>query len=186
MCGGSWQEHGNSWYNCNRYDEKSGVDARDAQAKSRATLERYLHYFNRYANHEQSARLDRDLYSRTEKKMEKMQLTSNLTWIEVQFLKKAVDTLTECRMTLKWTYCMAFYLKRNNMTELFEDNQKDLEQATENLSEQLEADIEPDTIPALRQKVTDLTVYVQRRREILLSDTAQGFEEGRWNFSVDT
>lgn len=85
---------------------------------------RILQYFNRFANHEQSAKLDRDLYGRTEKKMEEMQLTSDLTWIEVQFLKKAVDTLTECRMTLKWTYCMAFYLKRNNMTELFEDNQR--------------------------------------------------------------
>lgn len=185
ICGGPWSEHGTSWYNCNRFDEKSGVNARDAQAKSRASLERYLHYFNRFANHEQSARLDRDLYSRTEKKMEKMQVTSDLTWIEVQFLKKAVDTLTECRMTLKWTYCMAFYLKRHNMTELFEDNQRDLERATENLSEQLESDIKPETIHTLRQKVTDLTVYVQRRREILLADTAQGFEEGRWQWNVD-
>ena len=27
-------------------------------------------------------------------------------------------------MTLKWTYCMVYYLERNNMTELFEDNQR--------------------------------------------------------------
>lgn len=184
ICAGPWSDHGNSWYNCNRYDEKAGVNARDAQAKSRAQLERYLHFFNRFANHEQSARLDRDLYSRTEKKMERMQQTSDLTWIEVQFLKKAVDTVTECRMTLKWTYCMAYYLERNNMTDLFEDNQRDLERAVEELSEQLESEIDPTTITTLRQKVTDLTVYVARRREIMLSDTAQGFEEGRWEFNV--
>ncbi|KAN0065115.1 hypothetical protein ACQY0O_001612 [Thecaphora frezii] len=184
ICSGPWTEHGNSWYNCNRYDEKSGTDARDSQAKSRASLERYLHYFNRFANHEQSAKLDRDLYGRTEKKMEEMQLTSDLTWIEVQFLKKAVDTLTECRMTLKWTYCMAYYLARNNMTELFEDNQRDLERAVEDLSEQLEKPIEKDNIPEMRQRVTDLTVYVQKRREILLSDTAEGFQEGRWHWNV--
>ena len=124
ICAGPWSEHGTSWYQCNRYDEKSGSEARDAQAKSRVSLERYLHYFNRYANHEQSARLDCNLYSVIEKKMDEMQLTSDLTWIEVQFLKKAADTLTECRMTLKWTYAMAFYLARNNMTELFEDNQR--------------------------------------------------------------
>ena len=40
---GSWAEHGTAWYSCNRYDDKSGVDARDAQSKSRASLERYLH-----------------------------------------------------------------------------------------------------------------------------------------------
>ena len=40
---GPWSEHGTNWYNCNRYDEASGVEARDAQAQSRASLERYLH-----------------------------------------------------------------------------------------------------------------------------------------------
>lgn len=43
VCMGAWSEHGSSFYQCNRYDEKSGVDARDNQAKSRASLERYLH-----------------------------------------------------------------------------------------------------------------------------------------------
>lgn len=43
ICSGPWSEHGNNFYNCNRYDEKSGTDARDSQQKSRASLERYLH-----------------------------------------------------------------------------------------------------------------------------------------------
>jgi hypothetical protein len=43
---GPWSEHGTAWYSCNRYDEKTGVDARDAQSKSRASLERYLHVSN--------------------------------------------------------------------------------------------------------------------------------------------
>jgi hypothetical protein len=43
VCMGPWSEHGTQYYNCNRYEEKSGIDARDQQAKSRAALERYLH-----------------------------------------------------------------------------------------------------------------------------------------------
>lgn len=43
VCMGNWTEHGNSWYSCNRYEEKDGSDARDAQSRSRASLERYLH-----------------------------------------------------------------------------------------------------------------------------------------------
>ncbi len=43
VCMGVWSDHGQSWYNCNRYDEKSSAVARDNQAKSRASLERYLH-----------------------------------------------------------------------------------------------------------------------------------------------
>lgn len=56
--------------------------------------------------------------------MEEMQITSELTWIEVQFMKKAVDEVFKCRMTLKWTYAMAYYLEQGNMKELFEDNQR--------------------------------------------------------------
>ncbi|KAG5463595.1 MAG: hypothetical protein BJ554DRAFT_6189, partial [Olpidium bornovanus] len=43
VCMGPWSEHGSNWYNCNRYEEKSSSDARDAQAQSRRSLERYLH-----------------------------------------------------------------------------------------------------------------------------------------------
>ncbi|KAK9721206.1 hypothetical protein K7432_003600 [Basidiobolus ranarum] len=185
VCMGPWSEHGTNWYNCNRYDEKSSTDARDKQADSRATLERYLHYYNRYANHEQSAKLDREMYSKTEKKMEEMQQTSDLSWIEVQFLKRALDTVVECRMTLKWTYAFAFYLARNNMTALFEDNQRDLEMAVEQLSELLETPIAPTKITELKQNVLDKSVYVASRREVVLEDTAKGLSEGRWEFIID-
>ncbi|OAQ25430.1 RING finger domain-containing protein [Linnemannia elongata AG-77] len=182
VCMGPWSEHGSSWYNCNRFEENSSSDARDQQAKSRASLERYLHYYNRFANHEQSAKLDRDLYMKTEKKMEEMQRTSELSWIEVQFLKKAVDVLTSCRMTLRWTYAFAYYLIKDNITELFEDNQRDLEVAVEALSELLEKPIEKEKIAELRQQVLNKTVYVASRREVVLDDTAKGLVEGRWKY----
>ncbi|KAF7376686.1 RBR-type E3 ubiquitin transferase [Mycena sanguinolenta] len=184
VCMGPWSEHGTAWYSCNRFDEKGGVEARDSQSKSRASLERYLHYYNRWANHEQSAKLALDLFAKTEKKMEEMQITSTLTWIEVQFMKKAVEELDRCRMTLKWTYAMAYYLAKSNQKDLFEDNQRDLERAVEDLAELLESPIEPENIPTLRQKVTDKTVYVQKRNEIVLEDTADGFLEGRWTWNV--
>ncbi|CAL1706039.1 unnamed protein product [Somion occarium] len=158
VCMGPWSEHGTAWYSCNRYDDKSSIDARDAQSKSRASLERYLHYYNRWANHEQSAKLSVELYAKTEKKMEEMQITSELTWIEVQFMKKAVDEVFKCRMTLKWTYAMAYYLEKGNQKALFEDNQRYLENAVEELSELIESPFEPETIATLRQKVTDKTV----------------------------
>lgn len=59
--------------------------------------------------------------------MEEMQVTSALTWIEVQFMKKAVDEVEKCRMTLKWTYAMAYFLAKGNEKELFEDNQRSVE-----------------------------------------------------------
>ena len=87
------------------------------------------------------------------------------------------------------------------MTELFEDNQRDLEQATEQLSELLEhRQIEPATLAELRKSITNQTAYVQKRHDILLDDTLRGYLEvsalsrrrmarddtqHRWEFSVD-
>ena len=87
---------------------------------------KFKQYYNRWANHEQSAKLSLDLYAKTEKKMEEMQITSALTWIEVQFMKKAVEEVDKCRTTLKWTYSMAYYLAKGNEKDLFEDNQRSL------------------------------------------------------------
>jgi ariadne-1 len=185
MCMGLWSEHGTSWYNCNRFEEKSGTQARDAQAKSRVSLERYLHYYNRYANHDQSARLDRDLYHKTERKMMQLQSTSGMSWIEVQYLQTASEALQTCRQTLKWTYAFAFYLARNNQTTIFEDNQRDLEMAVEALSGMFEKPVTELGDAKLKVDMMDKTAYCNRRRVILLEDTAINLANRKWLFNHD-
>lgn len=39
---------------------------------------------------------------------------------QVQFLKKAVDILCQCRQTLMYTYVFAYYLRKNNQSVIFE------------------------------------------------------------------
>ena len=63
--------------------------------------------------------IDLQLYATIKFKMEDMQ-QHNMSWIEVQFLKKAVDVLCQCRQTLMFTYVFAFYLKKNNQSIIFE------------------------------------------------------------------
>lgn len=70
-------------YNCNRYDEDEARAARDAQERSRAALQRYLFYCNRYMNHMQSLRLEHKHYATVKEKMEEMQ-QHNMSWIEVK------------------------------------------------------------------------------------------------------
>ena len=79
--------------------------------------------------------------------------TLSMSWIEVQFLRKAVDVLSECRRTLMFTYAFAFYLKRDNNAIIFETNQKDLEMETEQLSGFLERDLDNENLVTLKQKV---------------------------------
>lgn len=54
-----------------------------------------------------------------------------------------------------YTYVFAYYLKKNNQSMIFEDNQKDLESATEKLSEYLERDITSENLADIKQKVQD-------------------------------
>ena len=74
---------------------------------------------NRYMNHHQSFNLEKTLNSMVTNKMEEM-MKHNMSWIDVQFLKKSLDTLFECRRTLMYTYAFAHYLKKNNHSTMFE------------------------------------------------------------------
>jgi hypothetical protein len=38
-------------------------------------------------------------------------------------MEQAVDELTKCRLTLKWSYAMAYFLAKGNDKEIFEDLQ---------------------------------------------------------------
>lgn len=80
----------------------------------------------------------------------------NFTWVETQFLTNAVTVLNRCRRTLMYTYAFAYYLKPSNETTIFENNQSDLEIATEQLSEKLERDLdsEKDDLVKIKQDVS--------------------------------
>ena len=75
--------------------------------------------FCRYMNHLQSLKFENKLYAMVKDKMEEMQ-QHNMSWIEVQFLRKSLDILCECRRTLMYTYVFAYYLKKNNNQQIFE------------------------------------------------------------------
>ncbi|CAG0879554.1 unnamed protein product [Cyprideis torosa] len=182
VCLGPWTPHGSSWYNCNRFFDQESKSARDSQEKSRRALQRYLFYCNRYMNHMTSLRFENKLYASIKRKMDEMQ-QHNLSWIEVQFLKKAVDILVACRSTLMYTYVFAYYLCKNNQSVIFEDNQRDLENATEYLSEYLERDITSENLADIKQKVQDKSRYCETRRRVLLDHVHEGYEKEWWLYS---
>lgn len=179
MCLGYWSHHGSSWYSCNRYDETDARAARDAQDRHRALLQRYLFYCKRYMNHMSSLKFENRLYALVKEKMREMQ-QHNMSWIEVQFLNRAVDVLCQCRQTLMYTYVFAYYQTKTNQSIIFEDNQKDLENATETLSEYLEREITSDNIKDIKSKVQDKYRYCESRRRILLEHVQEGYDQDWW------
>lgn len=179
VCLSSWNQHGTQWYQCNRFDETDAKAARDAQERSRALLQRYLFYCKRYMNHMASLKFENKLYASVKEKMHEMQ-QHNMSWIEVQFLNRAVDVLCQCRQTLMYTYVFAYYQAKTNQSIIFEDNQRDLENATETLSEYLERDITYDNIRDIKQKVQDKYRYCDSRRKLLLEHVQEGYEHDLW------
>lgn len=87
-------------------------------------------------NHMQSLRFEHKLYAQVKQKMEEMQ-QHNMSWIEVQFLKKAVDVLCQCRATLMYTYVFAFYLKKNNQSIIFEVGENGISRNSDCKTEEL-------------------------------------------------
>lgn len=84
----------------------------------------------------QSLRFEHKLYAQVKQKMEEMQ-QHNMSWIEVQFLKKAVDVLCQCRATLMYTYVFAFYLKKNNQSIIFEVGENGISRNSDGRTEEI-------------------------------------------------
>ena len=143
VCLGPWKEHSGSYYSCNRYDPEKEKESADGKKKdsSRQALERYLHYYTRFTNHNNSLKLELEAKARMEAKVREMEQLGDNTWMDCQYLVEANEALHDCRYALKFTYVFAFYLPRDaNFRHHFEMQQTMLEQQTEGLAELLERD----------------------------------------------
>jgi ariadne-1 len=142
VCHGSWAKHGSSFYQCNFFQEKKDNES-TIEAKKKATakesLERYLHYFTRYRNHDESKKLDAKVLHQVQEKT-RSEIARGMTALDAEYLEQTAHTLSLCRHTLKYSYVHAFFLADTPANlKLFEYNQGQLEFATEQLSELIEA-----------------------------------------------
>mmetsp|Transcript_10394 Transcript_10394/g.12172 ORF Transcript_10394/g.12172 Transcript_10394/m.12172 type:complete len:583 (-) Transcript_10394:534-2282(-) len=175
VCLGSWQAH-SDYYSCNRYDPAKASEVEDGKAASRAALDRYLFYYHRYMNHENSRKFEMQIKDRAAKKMEELQSQEpHRLWGEVQFVGEATEGLCKCRVLLKWTYVLAHVLKDDSREKnLFCFLQEDLEKKTERLSELLESDVEELLKPEIKGEVLNLANAVDKSRKKLLHGVQNG------------
>lgn len=91
--------------------------------------------------------------------------------------------LVNCREMLMYTYAFAYYLVKNNQVHIFEENQKDLEAATEQLSEYLERDITTANLQDIKSNVQDKYRYCEQRRKALLCHVKEGYGSDTWTLN---
>ena len=145
VCLGAWKDHAGSYYSCNKYDPDKDKDTAEGKKRdsSRAALERYLHYYTRYTNHNASLKFEVEAKAKMEAKIKEMEQLGDNTWMDCLYLNEANEALHECRYALQYTYVYAFYLPgEGNYRTHFEMQQMELERQTEGLAELLERAVE--------------------------------------------
>jgi len=151
---GDWKDHGENtggFYACNKYTAKEeDVDSAEARRRQRAkeSLERYTHYFERWANHDSAHRKAlKDMHSITDERLRQLGEVYGIPPSQLRFIVDALKQVAECRRVLKFTYAYAYYFmteeteKQKNDKEFFEFIQGYAEAQLEKLNEAAEAEL---------------------------------------------
>ncbi|CAI5457589.1 unnamed protein product [Closterium sp. Yama58-4] len=152
LCLGDWKDHGEGtggFYACNRYEtsKKKGEYNVEEERRQRArqSLERYLHYFERWASNEQSWRRAQESLKEVEQhQAEQLRGLMGLPAAQMKFLSEAWQQIIACRRMLKWTYAYGFYLSDHQPARrnLFEYLQGQADAALGWLHKAAEKDVE--------------------------------------------
>ncbi|VDH97533.1 ankyrin repeat and IBR domain-containing protein 1 [Mytilus galloprovincialis] len=150
VCLDPWKRHNSStggYFKCNRYEAVKVVNEKVNKAQNEAEdhntsmqeLNKFVHYYTRFKNHENSYKLEEPLLSTTKNKM--MKLAEAVTDIatanaETKFVEDAVHQLLKARRVLKCSYVYGYYLDGPGYKKIvFEFMQTELEECTEILSQ---------------------------------------------------
>ena len=196
MCLGPWADHGErtgGYYACNRYERAraSGASGFSEEEEKRAaakhSLERYTHYYERWAAHGESQR--KALADRKEwetRKLRRLGDLQNTPPSQLRFIVDALAQVAECRRVMKWTYGFAYYRFETDESakkRFFEFAQADAEGTLERLTEAVETELEAflaetrdaAEFGAFRGKLAGLTNITHRHFDTLVVEIERGF-----------
>ncbi|KQJ91448.1 hypothetical protein BRADI_4g37780v3, partial [Brachypodium distachyon] len=185
LCLGPWKgQHDGGYYDCNRYNAEraqgkaSEDELRRRQAK--ASVDRYLHYYERWAAHERSGKKAREdmaalAMSSPGGESEALAKAFGVLETELDFLTAAYRQVAECRRMLRWTYAYGYYLENPAKLEFVEALQSDAEASLERLhgcAEEeraglVKGDDPAGSFAAYREKLASLTLVTRNHFENL-------------------
>lgn len=185
ICLEEWKKHSSStggYYRCTRYEviqqleEQSKEMTVEAEKKHKSfqELDRFMHYYTRFKNHEHSYKLEQRLLKTAKEKMEQLSrafISREGTPPDTRFIEDGVTELLKTRRVLKCSYPYGFFLQQGStQKEIFELMQTDLEMVVEDLAQKVNR-------PYLRtpcHKIVSATRLVQQKRQEFLASVARG------------
>ncbi|GFR48822.1 hypothetical protein Agub_g10775 [Astrephomene gubernaculifera] len=194
LCQGDWKEHGErtgGFYACNRFEtaKKRGEYDDDSRRRenAKASLERYMHYFERFDAHSKAREKARTDASKVSKDwLEQLADITKTPTSQLKFINEAWNQIVECRRQLKWTYAYGYYAFENydrnqevaRHKSFFEFLQGDAESALERLHEAAEKDLGAHVQRARSQAEGgfDAEAFQNFRKNLIgLTDVTAGF-----------
>ncbi|XP_043822655.1 ankyrin repeat and IBR domain-containing protein 1 isoform X2 [Dromiciops gliroides] len=185
ICLEEWKKHSSStggYYRCTRYEviqhveEQSKEMTVEAEKKHRRfqELDRFMHYYTRFKNHELSYQLEQRLRKTAKEKMEQLSRALSGTdggCPDTTFIEDAVQELLKTRRILKCSYPYGFFLEpKSTKKEIFELMQTDLEMVTEDLAQKVNRPY----LRTPRHKIIRAACLVQQKRREFLASVARG------------
>ena len=146
LCLGDWKEHGantGGYYNCNKYENVKKKDKKLAASEARREaakheLDRYMHYFERYNNHNRARKYADKTLEEIKRKRAELHDKKGFRIEETDFMLEAAKCIIDSRRVLEWTYVFGYYLENESERPLFQNLQEMLEKFTESLHELVE------------------------------------------------
>ncbi|TKC46202.1 hypothetical protein EI555_006901, partial [Monodon monoceros] len=185
ICLEEWKKHSSStggYYRCTRYEviqhveEQSKEMTVEAEKKHKRfqELDRFMHYYTRFKNHEHSYQLEQRLLKTAKEKMEQLSRALRETeggCPDTTFIEDAVHVLLKTRRILKCSYPYGFFLEpKSTKKEIFELMQTDLEMVTEDLAQKVNRPY----LRTPRHKIIKAACLVQQKRQEFLASVARG------------
>jgi len=146
MCSGPWAEHGNSYYNCSKYQAAAATSAmkqgnmkRDKKLADIQRLDKYEERVSRMAagSTGKGAAIFRD---KVQDMKEKLQSMCGYTERELQFLWDAFRTVINMKRMLKWSWVFLFFRPEDDgdsERQLFDNQRGQLEFMCDALHEKI-------------------------------------------------
>jgi len=186
LCGGDWRGHNA----CNSFkkaksggeeDENGEWTGKDGDQKFskdelRKSLERWVHYHDRFLAHKNSGSFATKTLSQAYQRAIQLREIKNSNLQACLFLVESAKEIIACRAVLAWSYVYAYYVaaKDNNSQRLlFESHQEKLENFTDKLHEMIEKPLGSLMENQVSRQIVHLTSVIRKFRKNVIKIVTQ-------------
>jgi len=186
VCLEPWKLHSSEtggYFRCNRYDVTNVLEQNHERELKKIEKEhdevqqinRFMHYYTRCKNHENSFQMEMKLLNAAEEKVSGLQKAAEQLDVhgelDTDFIEDSIRELLKARQILKSSYPYGFFLEDDEgRRAIFESMQEEVEEATETLSGM----VAHAYLKTPRKKIINATRKLRRKKREFLTAIERG------------